>query len=189
MTQEDIEKLPGPLNKYICTLKKASYDMAKGESMCESNIKVVNFDKIPNEYAKGKSWKCVPNSNDALYITYKDKWYFIEFKNGSIDKADLYRKMYDSIIMLLDMKIVPDIKFVREHVQYILVYNSEKYGKIQKSEARNETFSYILNLADREEKLFQVERMEQYLFNETHTYTKELFAKKFIEPIEIYENA
>lgn len=187
MIQEDIEKLPEPLDKYICTLKKASYDMAKGEYMCESNIKVINFDKIPNEYAKGKGWKCVPASNDALYIAYKDKWYFIEFKNGSIDKADLYRKIYDSIIMLLEMKIIPNLEFVREHIEYILVYNSEKYGKIQQSEARNKAFGYILNLAGEEEKLFQVERMEQYLFNDTHTYTKELFAKKFIEPIDVYE--
>ena len=157
--------------------------------MCESTIKVVNFDKIPNAYAKGRGWKSVPNSNDALYISFENRWYFIEFKNGSIDKADLYRKIYDSVIMLLEMNIIPDIEFVRKNIEFILVYNSEKYGKIKPSPAREANFNYILRRAGQEEKLFQVEKLEQYLLKETHTYTKELFNEKFVKPIEIAENA
>jgi hypothetical protein len=189
MTEEDIEKLPEILKDYICTLKRASLDTTNKQYMCESTIKVVNFDKIPNAYAKGKGWKSVPNSNDALYISFKDTWYFIEFKNGSIDKADLYRKIYDSVIMLLEMNIIPDIEFVRKNIEFILVYNSEKYGKIKPSPARDANFNYILRRAGQEEKLFQVEKLEQYLLKETHTYTKELFNEKFVKPIEIAENA
>lgn len=189
MTEEDIEKLPEILKDYICTLKRASLDTANKQYMCESTIKVINFDKIPNAYAKGRGWKSVPNSNDALYISFENRWYFIEFKNGSIDKADLYRKIYDSVIMLLEMNIIPDIEFVRKNIEFILVYNSEKYGKIKPSPAREANFNYILRRAGQEEKLFQVEKLEQYLLKETHTYTKELFNEKFVKPIEIAENA
>ena len=189
MTEEDIEKLPEILKDYICTLKRASLDTTNKQYRCESTIKVVNFDKIPNAYAKGRGWKSVPNSNDALYISFENRWYFIEFKNGSIDKADLYRKIYDSVIMLLEMNIIPDIEFVRKNIEFILVYNSEKYGKIKPSPAREANFNYILRRAGQEEKLFQVEKLEQYLLKETHTYTKELFNEKFVKPIEIAENA
>lgn len=189
MTEEDIEKLPEILKDYICTLKRASLDTTNKQYMCESTIKVVNFDKIPNAYAKGRGWKSVPNSNDALYISFENRWYFIEFKNGFIDKADLYRKIYDSVIMLLEMNIIPDIEFVRKNIEFILVYNSEKYGKIKPSPAREANFNYILRRAGQEEKLFQVEKLEQYLLKETHTYTKELFNEKFVKPIEIAENA
>lgn len=132
MTEEDIEKLPEILKDYICTLKRASLDTTNKQYMCESTIKVVNFDKIPNAYAKGRGWKSVPNSNDALYISFENRWYFIEFKNGSIDKADLYRKIYDSVIMLLEMNIIPDIEFVRKNIEFILVYNSENMEKLSR---------------------------------------------------------
>lgn len=91
--------------------------------MSESCIKVVNFDKIPSVYSKGKGWKSVPKSNDVLYIS-NDQWYFIEFKNGSIDKANLYRKIYDSLIMLIELGIIASLDDSRNKINYILVYNS-----------------------------------------------------------------
>ena len=48
MIEEVIEKLPEILKKHICTLKKASKDITNGKYMSESDIKVINFDKIPN---------------------------------------------------------------------------------------------------------------------------------------------
>ena len=81
--------------------------------MCESPIKVVDFDKIPNEFARGKGWSGVPKSNDALYIDTQGMWHFME-------------------------------------------------------------------LAEEEEKLFEVDKLEGYLFKETHTYTQSLFEKNFV---------
>lgn len=151
--------------------------------MTESEILVVNFDKVPNEYSKGKEITSIPKSNDALYIK-ENKWYFIEFKNGSIDRADIYRKIYDSLIMLVEMKIIENFEFARKNINYILVYNSDKYGKVQKSEAREKVNNYIQKLAKDEEKLFEVGKFEGYLFKATHTYTKELFQEKFVSLIE-----
>lgn len=57
MTEEDIEKLPEILKDYICTLKRASLDTTNKQYMCESTIKVVNFDKIPNAMQKAEGGK------------------------------------------------------------------------------------------------------------------------------------
>lgn len=192
MTNEEMENLPELLKKFICTLKKASYDDANKEFMCESQIEVIDFDKFPNEYARDKGWNGVPKSNDALYISKQKKWYFIEFKNGSIKYTQLYEKIYDSLIMLIDSGIVPDFNFVRENISYILVYNSDKYGRVQESAERDKSFSYFEKLAKEKRPLFGIDRFEKYLFDTTKTYTKTEFYRDFVVPMEkaegIYKN-
>ncbi len=183
MTEDVIRGLQDVLGKHICTLKKTSRDLSENEYMCNSDITVVEFDKIPHEYAKGKGWPSIPRSNDALYIAENNKWYFVEFKNGSIDKANIYRKLYDSILILLDMRIISDLEFVRSNIEYILVYNSEKYGRIQSSTGRDATYEYIYARAETEEKLFEIGNLEGYLFYKTHTYSRTMFEEKFIRPV------
>lgn len=151
--------------------------------MCESNLTVIDFDKIPNEYGKRKKISS-PKSNDALYIDDNNNWYFIEFKNGQIEKGEIYRKIYDSLIMLIEMNIAPNFDFFRSHAQYILVYNSKKSANAPLSEARNFIYNNITNLAQQETKLFEVEKFEKYLFYETHTYAQELFQERFVAVME-----
>lgn len=188
MTEEKIASLHELLKEHICTLKKTSLDGTNKEYMCNSKMKVIHFDKIPNKYAKGKGWTGVPKSNDALYIDAQGKWYFVEFKNGRVHKSDIYRKIYDSLIMLIDCKIVPDFDFVRNNINYILVYNPEKCDKIPESPSRDKNYDYFFKLAKQEKKLFEVDKFEKYLFNETHTYTPDLFEKNFVHPMECEEN-
>jgi hypothetical protein len=187
MTEEVLNGLSEILKKHICTMSKASLDDSRKEPMTESELKVINFDKIPNEYSRGKGWEYVPCSNDALYIINEQEWYFIEFKNGSIEKDSLYRKIYDSLIILIELGVVPNFQYVRDNFNYILVYNSEKYPKIQKSEGRSENYDYILNLAKTEKRLFEIDKFEGYLFKKTHTYNKIEFSEKFIKPMEQQE--
>ena len=184
MTKKAIDVLDERLRNHICTLQKSSFDSTNKESMCESKLLVVNFDKIPNEYSRGKGWHGVPKSNDALYVNEQGVWYFIEFKNGTIEKDEIFRKLYDSLIMLIDWGVIPNFSFVRDNINYILVYNSNKYGKIPESPAREETYSYIMGLASQEERLFGIDKLEGYLFNQVHTYTKNLFEREFIIPME-----
>lgn len=188
MTEEAIDKLPKQLEKYVCTLKKASMDTTNKKPMCESSLKVVHFDKIPNVYSRGRGWSGVPKSNDALYIDIEGKWHFIEFKNGTIQKDEIYRKLYDSLIMLIEWNVIPSFDFVRDNINYILVYNGEKYGKIQYSQAREQNYGYLMKLARQEERLFDIDKFEGYLFNETHTYTQSLFEDNFIKLKEREEN-
>ena len=185
MKEKVIEELHDILKNNLCTLKRSSLDDSKQFKfyMSESKITVVNFDRIPNIYSKGKGWKGVPNSNDALYVD-DNKWYFIEFKNGEVVKANVYRKIYDSLIMLIELGIIPNFEFARKNIIYILVYNSAKGDKVPESPAREENYSYFFKLASQEEKLFDIEKFEKYLFDETHTYTKEMFQEKFVEVME-----
>lgn len=101
MTEEVIESLPPIMQKYICTLKKASTDTTNGTPMCES------------------------------------------------------------LIMLVEWGVIPDFDFCRTNINYILVYNEGKYGKIEK--------------------------FEKYLFENTHTYTQSVFQEKFVATIESEE--
>lgn len=179
MTDEIIESLPEKLRGHRCKLKKASYDDANKQYMCESNITVIHFDKIPNEYTRGRGWSFGPKSNDALYIDKNRHWYFIEFKNGGINTGDIYRKIYDSLLILLEWRIIPNLDFVRSNITYILVYNEVKYGECYP--ARNQTYNYIAGLAQKETRLFGIDKFEQYLFYKTHTYTKEEFNIKFVQ--------
>lgn len=184
MTEEIKNGLSDELKKFICSMKKASIDDVHAEPMSMSDITVVNFDKIPREYSRGRSWKGVPKSNDALYVDIHKKWYFIEFKNGEVKKGEIYRKLYDSIIMLLEWGIIPGFDFIRNNVTYILVYNSKRYHRVQPSPAREETYKHFMMLADEEEQLFDIDKFEDYLFERTHTYTKEQFERFFVLPME-----
>lgn len=55
MKDEVLAELPDILKEHTCTMKKASTDSAKNENMTECMIKVIDFDKIPNEYSRGKA--------------------------------------------------------------------------------------------------------------------------------------
>ena len=180
MTEEVINKLPEELKRHICKLKKASKDSSNNEVMCESILKVIHFDKIPQEYSCKRGLRNLPKSNDALYIDIYGKWYFIEFKNGSVEKDDIYRKLYDSLIMLMECGIIPDFDFIRKNIRYILVYNGKKYGKVQESPARDQNYGYFMSLAEQEERLFGIDKFEEYLFEEVYTYTKSLFESNFV---------
>ena len=97
MTDEVKDNLPELLN-HITTLKKSSCDEEKREYMCESEMKVINFDKIPKAYNRGKGWSILPKSNDALYIDVKGQWYFIEFKTAALIQV---RYIRNYLIVLL----------------------------------------------------------------------------------------
>lgn len=184
MRQDVIDRWDKGLQWPAITLSKASRDNAHQVAMCESTLKVIHFDKIPKKYSKKIGCSKVPRSNDALYITDSDDWYFVEFKNGKIDSADVYRKCYDSLLMMLDMKIVDNLSFFREKGHYILVYNGEKYGKSRPSPSREAIYAKLHHLAREEERLFGIDNFEGYLFKETHTYDKSTFEDKFIKPME-----
>lgn len=185
MTEEEIQNLPEILKRHIGTLEKVSYDSARKESMSSSQIKVIEFDKIPKEYARGKGYPSMPKSNDALYR--KDgKWHFVEFKNGSISKDELYRKLYDSLIILIELGVIEGFSEARENVTYTLVYNQEQSQnrKEYASASRKKTWNYISERAKQEVRVYGIGNFQGYLFRETHTYTPLDFAQKTVAELE-----
>lgn len=181
MTREEITE-KWPVLGHFATLKKTSKDDSNKAYMTQSSIEVIDFDKIPKEFSRGKGWKCVPKSSDALYID-SSSWTFIEFKNGDIEKSDVHRKIYDSIIMLLELKILPDFEYVRKNIRYILVCNKERFAS-QKSQSLAAIQTHVQKLAKTETVLFELGKLEGYLLAEVHTYSPEEFQQNFVTPTE-----
>lgn len=118
------------LIKNLTTLQETSKDhhnIANNQSviyMTDSKIKVVNFDLVKHEYCKNIGLLDIASFVEALYFK-DDNIYFIEFKNGRIDKNEVIKKIYDSLLMFSDIS-QKDISYFREHLHFILVYNEEK---------------------------------------------------------------
>ena len=91
MTKEAIEKLPEVMKSMTATLKRCSKDDASSDYMTESRLLAVNFDRFSKYYCQVVKIAQQPKTNDALYCTEDGKWYFVEFKNGSIKKDEIYR--------------------------------------------------------------------------------------------------
>lgn len=205
---------PSQFQQSMSTLKETSKDKAKQPVayMTNSDIPVFDFDKIKNWYTHNflKGVKPTPASNDALFVSEDRKnIIFIEFKNGQISSTvnnEIFRKNYDSLLLLLDHRLefdqvvnnfTGDISFTREHIEYILVYNQEvydKYGRTkqdklgeqrqqaknqpQASACRDKLYKTFRALGHQELIKFGLDRFENYLFKKVHTYNKEEFNSK-----------
>lgn len=175
------------------TVKDVSYDDSNKIYMSDSGLVVYDFDKIKDWYAStlaGDGNKLDVESNDALYID-DDNVLFIEFKNGNIDRNKdrnaLKRKIYDSCVIISDditntKSVVPSFRptagFMRENVDYILVYNGEKNPPSKKNVIRH---GYISKGKGQIPARFGISRFEGYLFRKVRTYTEQEFQINFVE--------
>lgn len=189
--------------EFSSTLMETSKDTTKSETdngryMTTSKMNVINFDKVKESYVKGLSVSEVPKSNDALVVVSDEEAYFIEFKNGEIDKLKNYQikiKIYDSLLVLLDL-IEKNISFSREHIHYILVYNEDvthtshqfnkkefEKVKVQFSPHRDKIVKRINNLAGKKYIQFGLKGFERLYFKTVNTYTKRQFEQLFVNCI------
>lgn len=173
-------------------------DSSNPECMTNSEIAVVNFDKVKESYIKDMKLSFTPCSNDALYIDKNGDLYFIEFKNGIMTRPmifNVYNKIYDSLLIFNDI-VEQNISFCRKHVNFILVYNesknlSEDYnneGKNLSKDAKikNQDCSkakigkYFYSKAKKKYIRFGLERFEKLYFQEVFTYTQQEFEDSFL---------
>lgn len=218
MLDKILEKLPTELSCAQESLRNTSYDREHNDYMTESNIKVIDFDKVKNNYVAYNISNVDPHprSNDALYISKDGVWFFIEFKNGNVDDKvnfEINKKIYDSLFILFDIKFVQNkikfnncISFTRENMNYILVYNKDIYDKnkktrlteiglkrqekrlLQKSKSRDILKKSIMKLSGENLILFGLDHFKGYFFKNVFTYTKEEFEKEFVNKYEVIEN-
>lgn len=197
------------------TLKDTSYDEDNKVYMVDCELEVCSFDDVKEWYVKNRIPLAKPNpkSNDALFFD-KEEVFFIEFKNGKINNAvnfELNKKIYDSLLMLFDLgyvdsngREVDSISYTRENMNYILVYNEEKYLQVgatrqtkegfdrQKVEVtaskhRDLLFSTVKKLANDELIKFGLDQFRNYLFKNVHTYTVKEFEENFINKYYVKE--
>lgn len=180
------------------SLKETSKDSdsPNPECMTNSEIEVINFDKVKESYIKDMKLSYTPCSNDALYIDKNGELYFIEFKNGIIKPHiifNVYNKIYDSLLIFNDI-VGKNISFCREHVNFILVYNegknsSEDYDNKNSSKdckIKNQDSSkarigkYFYSKAKKKYIRFGLERFEKLYFHEVFTYTEQEFEDSFL---------
>jgi len=158
--------------------------------MTESALNVVNFDAVKDAYIRELRVSETPASNDALYMDNFGEYYFIEFKNGYIDKKKIYEirlKIFDSLLMFTDI-IGRGVSFTRNKMNYILVYNEGKnplpdgmQGGMQVSPSREAIARNIIEQkAKKTYKRFNLERFEKLYFKNVYTYTEETFESEFI---------
>ncbi len=126
----------------------------------------------------------MPKTADALYISQSDEWTFIEFKNGSIKPADIYRKIYDSLIMLNQMGYACWEK-CRKDFTYMVVYNEnnfgEKYSQCNNEHSNLKIQRYIRKRAKQPRKLFNLDKLEGYLVKKTYTLNEQEFIQEFVK--------
>ncbi len=173
-------------------------DSSNPECMTNSEIAVVNFDKVKESYIKDMKLSFTPCSNDALYIDKNGDLYFIEFKNGIMTRPmifNVYNKIYDSLLIFNDI-VEQNISFCRKHMNFILVYNesknlSEDYnnegknlskdGKIKNQDcSKAKIGKYFYSKAKKKYIRFGLERFEKLYFQEVFTYTQQEFEDSFL---------
>jgi hypothetical protein len=152
--------------------------------MTLSGKPVINFDDFKNYFVKNMSLKKIPSSCDALYMAYPNDIFMIEFKNGKIEALKNYKikvKIYESLLMLSE-KFDQTIKFMRNNLSFILVYNENvKHGHDQFEDTGfNNLQNYLFRLANKRLIRFGLYRFKELYFKEVYTYSKAEFESEFV---------
>lgn len=173
----------------MSSLKETSKDSdsPNPEYMTNSELAVVNFDKVKECYIKDMKLSHTPCSSDALYIDKNGRLYFIEFKNGKMTQPiifNVYNKIYDSLLIFNDI-VQQNISFCRKYVNFILVYNESKNSskdceiKYQDS-SKARISKYFYSKAKKKYIRFGLEQFETLYFQEVFTYTEQEFQESFL---------
>lgn len=210
ISNELLNKLPRELKNSCDILKNTSYDHKNDIYMTDSEIQVFDFDKVKDSYIKNNLNNVNPNpkSNDALYVTNEGKWIFIEFKNGEIDNLvnfEINKKIYDSIAILFDLMVDKNevdfkssISFSRRNIDYMLVYNVDKYdekkqtsltkqgisrqnSRLQNSKSRDLLKKSVMKLSKQNFILFGLDQFKGYFFENVFTYSIDEFEENFVK--------
>lgn len=192
---ETLDKLE-IFKKNISTFKETSLDDCDGNKiyMTESPKKVINFDTVKDDYVRDMRLSDIPCSSDALHIGNNEKYTFIEFKNGKMNNQkvyDVYYKIYDSLLILIDISD-KNISYFRNHLNFILVYNEGKNKDcrgIDKQEVQISPSKIAIGKYFYEEKAkkkfirFGLDRFEKLYFKEVFTYNEKEFEEKFLNSV------
>lgn len=83
-----------------------------------SALDAVSFDRVKEDWYNARFFHQV-RSADALY-KHGERYYLIEFKTGKPENMDLHRKLYDSVIGLMENGVLA-LADCRTKLQYVIV--------------------------------------------------------------------
>jgi len=173
------------------TLRTTSKDDSNEIFLTESILEVVNFDMVKKDYIRNFEIAEEPASVDALCSDGNGELYFIEFKNGYIDKKAVYEiwlKIFDSLLIFTDITC-KSINFTRKNMKLILVYNEGKnplpegvVDKLQVSLSRESIARFFIEKKARRKFIrFDLERFDELYFKGVFTYPQTVFESKFVQ--------
>ena len=117
MNQKDRKLYEEMIGGFGMSLEKVSCGNDNCVCVTDSQHIVVNFDEFKKticQSAKSCDVFCVTGEND--------NWFLIEFKNGQVNRTDIYLKILESLLLLM-LHFGKDLQFVRDNVHVVLVYN------------------------------------------------------------------
>ena len=167
------------------TLKETSLSKVKKSDseeyittyMTDSENKVINADKLIKKYNSKYKFSIKVSSVDAIYKFTNGNIYLIEFKSGSVNKEDVYKKAYDTYIALLELKLIKNINDSKRRAVYIMVYKEEYFDYNAKIKS---TVKGYINKFRKNKDYYKIGYFEGYLFKESFACTKDDFNKYIV---------
>ena len=160
------------INNLETTISIASYSTSNNEYMTNSDDIVINGDILKDIYNSKYNFNNRPKSADAIYKFENGNIYIIEFKNGKInnkEKLDIFKKAYDTFLILLDIGLIKNLDYSRNYAAYIVVYNKLKNDEPNK----DNIYKYFTKnaLTYKEYKFKDLNTLQEILFKESFACT------------------
>lgn len=135
------------------SIRNCSYDSHNHESLIDSDLQVVNYDKVKNDFLSSYSKDGLCSTDAFFYVD--NNACFVEFKNthfGNIDPAEITRKFYESLVIYCQLSNCHYTDFI-DSVVFYLVYNKDKDNKSSSKE-------YIQDFVAKKANVNIIRRME-----------------------------
>ncbi|USS86945.1 hypothetical protein M3M38_02445 [Fructilactobacillus cliffordii] len=169
------------MDQFIDRITDASFDDSQCQSLVISDVKVLNFDKIKENF-ENKKFKYFKSADTMFWLDSNfDDIIFVEFKNGQykhVKNKDLRMKIYDSMIILSNIFELTICQIFNK-VRYVIVYNDE-FPSI------NKIHEEIADLANTESiktgwmnKIESMESLENVIVKKIDGLTSEEFKYEF----------
>ncbi len=168
-------RVPEGLALYAVSLAQASYDATNRTSLIASDVKVANFDGIKDKFAGKHRLKVKPCSADALFVDDDGMFVLAEFKNGEIDEMQIIEKLYDSAVILLDVKRQSPDWMIR-NACFVLVYRDAD----ENVRARHELMRLGSRKADDPTRFYIAQKAPHYLYKAVEEMTAEEFTSRYL---------
>ncbi|WP_298626658.1 hypothetical protein [uncultured Zoogloea sp.] len=138
------------------SLSELSRNEQGRKDFIRSDVKAFNFDKLWNI---GGGKKCKEKSPDALFC-HGETLYFIEFKEGGCDRADVRQKIHEGILSLFQYSVSKGVanrdSFFGIKIKYAVVKRSGAQGEVS-----------FLQALERSQDVFSLKNIEGLLVKET----------------------
>ena len=153
--------------------------------MTDAENKVINGDKLIKKYNSKYKFSLKVSSVDAIYKFTNGIIYLIEFKSGSVNKEDVYKKAYDTYIALSELKLIKDINDSKSRVFYIMVYKEEHSD--YNTKIKN-TLKKYLNDIRKNKDYYKIGYFEGCLFKESFACSQDDFNTFIVKEFDNEEN-